>query len=152
MTRDTLLVHEVEIGRTPAEVFAFATDARTWSAWHPTTVAVRGPAGPPHAGDLFHETVRAGPVQGEIAWRVVEAAPERRFTVEGRVDFPLMRRTAVTITYLLAPSGQGTHFRRELRYRPARPWSRLADCLFFRGHNARQSVTALERLRTALER
>lgn len=154
-TGETVLHHEIEIARPPDAVFRFAADARTWRTWHPTTVAVRGPEGrAPVAGDTFHETIQAGPVRGTIVWRVRESEPGRRFSVEGEVDFPLMSRTPVVITYDLAPSPRragATLFRRELRYRPRRPLSRLADRLFFRGHNERQSRVALARLRSALE-
>jgi hypothetical protein len=93
-------------------------------------------------------------VRGTIAWRVLESDPGRRFSVEGEVDFPLMKRTPVVITYDLRPSPRregATIFRRELRYRPRRLHSQIADRLFFRGHNERQSRVALARLQRALE-
>ncbi len=146
----TVLHHDVTIARSPDEVFRYASDPTTWPSWHPTTVAVRAPAGPGAAGQLFHETIHAGRVRGEIAWRVVEAAG-RRFVVEGEVDFPLMKATQVRVTYVVDADGAAARFRRELRYAPRALVSRLADRLFFRGHNGRQSVVALARLKRALE-
>jgi uncharacterized protein YndB with AHSA1/START domain len=145
------MAHEVKIDRPPAEVFAYATDARTWKEWHPSTVSVRGPTALPRVGDFFDETVRAGRMRGTISWRVTACDPPRRFTIEGVVDFPLMRATRVTITYLVSPLPGSSVFRRELVYSKSSLTARAADRAFFRAHNARQSVIALDRLKAGLE-
>jgi hypothetical protein len=141
----TEMHHEVTIARPPAEVLAFAADGRTWPRWHPTTVTTDVD------GDRIAEVVRAGPLRGTIAWRVVERGPER-VVLTGRVDFPFMRQTEVEISYRVSADGKsGTRFQRDLAYTSVGWVSRVADRLVFRRHNERQSRVALERLRAALE-
>jgi carbon monoxide dehydrogenase subunit G len=138
------MVHETAIARPPADVLAFAADARTWARWHPTTVRAEVD------GDRIDEVVQAGPLRGTIAWRVTERAADH-VVVTGRVDFPFMRQTEVEVRYAVSPDGAGTRFRRELRYTSTGWVARVADRLVFRRHNEHQSRVALDRLRAALE-
>lgn len=140
------LVHEVRVAAACDAVFAVAADPRTWARWHPSTVSVAGCERVMAAGDRFTERVQAAGVVGDIAWHVAACRPPRDYSVEGMVDFPLMRRTPVTITYHFEPDGNGTHVRRDLVYSPSNRIARLADRLFFRRHNHRQSREALARL------
>lgn len=151
---ETQMVHEIDVARPPTWVFACVSDAHTWPAWHPTTVSVVVPDdGPARAGHVIRETVRVGPVRGLIVWTVLEADPGRRYRIQGEVDFPLMRRTRADIVYDLAPTVMGhTHLRRDLRYASPLRTSQLADRLYLRGHNDRQSRVALHRLKLLAER
>lgn len=141
----TRMVHDVVVRGCPEQVFAYVIDATRWHEWHPSSTSARGPAAP-RVGDRFHEAVKAGPIVGEITWRVLDCDAPRRFSIVGEVSAPFMKGTEVTITYELSPAATGTHFRRELDYQPRRRRARLADRLFFRWHNRRQSVVALDRL------
>src|SRR5262249_44889824 len=99
--RMTEMTHETVIARPADAVLDFAADARTWPRWHPTTVSTTVD------GDRIAEVVRAGPLRGTIAWRVVRRG-ERSVTLHGTVDFPLMRETQVTVTYVVTPEGNGS--------------------------------------------
>lgn len=98
--------HTVEIGRPPAEVFAFITDPARYSSWQPSLVAVRPhQPGTLRVGSEATEVRRFLGQELETVWTCVEHEPDTRSAIEcdnGPVPF--------RGTFTLEPAGKGTRF------------------------------------------
>jgi uncharacterized protein YndB with AHSA1/START domain len=99
-------VIETEIARSPADVFAFVTDATNLAKWQTNTVsAVPEPAGPIGLGTRIREVHRAGRVEFSELVEVVEYEPGRVFGMRVIEGQPIHGR----ITF--EPIESGTRFR-----------------------------------------
>jgi uncharacterized protein YndB with AHSA1/START domain len=106
----------VEIGRSPAEVFAFVAEARNMPRWYDAVVRVEPTTpGPPAAGSRY-DVVRdlpGGRVHNDV--EITEFEPDRLVTFESRSG-----PTPFRYRYTLAPGpGPGTRLRLEGRIRGA---------------------------------
>jgi len=100
-------VIETEIARSPADVFAFVTDATNLASWQTNTVtAVPEPAGPIGLGSRIREVHRApgGKEFAELV-EIVEFEPDRAFGMRVIEGQPIHGR----ITF--EPTEQGTRLR-----------------------------------------
>jgi uncharacterized protein YndB with AHSA1/START domain len=133
--------HEIEIQRSPAEVFAYLTDASKLASWQPTTVGVHRDAdGPLTLGERFVEVHKALGREHRTTVEVVAYEPPSLFAlhiVEGAV--PLDGR------WELEPIATGTRLRFTGRgdVRGAMRFAKPMLARQFRGYH--------ERLKTLLE-
>ncbi len=98
--------HTVEIGRDPAEVFAFVTDPARYPSWQPSLVEVRpGSAGPLRLGSEATEVRRFMGREVETTWTCVEHRPNRRSAIESE-DGPVPFRG----TFDIEEAAGGTRF------------------------------------------
>jgi uncharacterized protein YndB with AHSA1/START domain len=105
------LRHEIVVDRPIAAVFAVATTARHWPAWHPATVRVEGATqAPARLGDRIVEHVRIAHHEGSGTWTVVVCTPPHRLVLDS-TDAGIGH---VRIGYTLTEQGRGTRFVREL--------------------------------------
>lgn len=153
MPRETRIISSVVIRRPVESVFTFGATPRHWPAWHPTALSVSGSVDQPvQAGDEILERDRFSFLEGCIHWRVRGATAPTGWVIDGVVDeVPLFRGTTTSITYTLSATDGGTRLERVMTYRIPNALGRLLDRLYFKGHNARQSQRAVERMKHLLE-
>jgi uncharacterized protein YndB with AHSA1/START domain len=137
---------ETEIARTPAEVFAFATDPALLPLWQTNTVSAVPEEGLPlRVGSRIREVHRApGGKEMESVVEVAELEPDRLFAlhvVEG--SLPLDARLG------FEPAGAGTRLRFRVHGQPSGA-ARLAQPLL-RRVLARQFRRDCEQLKRELE-
>jgi carbon monoxide dehydrogenase subunit G len=136
--------HTIEIGRAPAEVFAFITDPAGFPRWQPSLVRVDPHApGPLRLGSAATEVRRFLGRELETTWTCVEHRPCTRSAIEcdeGPVPF--------RGTFELEPSGAGTRFTWTVEL--SGPAARLAGPLAGRA-TRRELATNAGRLKRLLE-
>jgi len=142
-TAMTRMQHRIEIARNPLAVLAYASTVTRWPEWHPSSLKIKGPDGPLHAGARFEEDIRAGGRDGHLSWTVDEYLPGRRWSARAHGDNGL----ELTVTYECEASGDGTHFVRTLEYRFGGWALRLANRLLLRRRIDRESAASLLALR-----
>jgi carbon monoxide dehydrogenase subunit G len=75
--------HTVEIGREPAEVFAFVTDPANYPQWQPSLVAIEPHSpGPLRVGSGATEVRHFMGREVQTTWTCVEHEPHRRSAIE----------------------------------------------------------------------
>jgi hypothetical protein len=101
------VVSTIDIARTPAEVFAYATDPRRFGEWQKDVVNVRllddRPLG---VGSLFATTRQIGRTRRTMTQQITEVAPDRHWAAAG-IDGPVR----VTGTVDVEPTDDGRHSR-----------------------------------------
>jgi uncharacterized protein YndB with AHSA1/START domain len=134
---------ETEIERTPAEVFAYVTDATKLATWQTNTVsAVPETDGPLRVGSRIREVHRApGGKKIEELVEVAEYEPDRVLGLRNIEGPPVGGRITVE------PTEQGTRFRFRVYGQPTGA-SRLAEPLlrFILKRNFQRFCTTLKRV------
>lgn len=134
---------ETEIERTPAEVFAYVTDATKLATWQTNTVsAVPETDGPLRVGSRIREVHRApGGKKIEELVEVAEYEADRVFGLRNIEGPPVGGRITVE------PTEQGTRFRFRVYGQPTGA-SRLAEPLlrFILKRNFQRFCTTLKRV------
>jgi hypothetical protein len=83
------LVSTIEIGRSPDEVFSYATDPAHFADWQPDVVEARAEgAGPLGVGSRLTQTRRIGRAQRSFSQEVIEHDPPTSWAVRG-TDGPI---------------------------------------------------------------
>jgi hypothetical protein len=138
---------QIAIGRSPRQVFDYASTPALWHTWHPATVEVRNvPNRPLTAGETMLELIAVAGRRDQVLWTVVACAPPQLWeiatdTVNG----------AAHIVYRITPAAAGCHFHRTLEFYSKRwPW-RLLDSTLMRWILERQSARALFNLKQVIE-
>jgi hypothetical protein len=100
-------VPRIQIDRSPAEVFSFATDPAHFTVWQSDVVGakVEGDSAL-RVGARLTETRRIGRAQRTFSPEVIESAPPRRWTVRG-IDGPIRPGMELTVE----PLGDGSRSR-----------------------------------------
>lgn len=138
---------EIEISRTPAEVFDYVTTPALWHTWHPATVAVRNvPERPLTVGETALELIAMGGRKDEALWTVSACESPRLWAIETETT-----KGAARITYRIETRPGGCCFKRTLEFRSKGwPWP-LFDSTLTRLVLAIQSRRALRNLKRVLE-
>jgi len=134
----------VAIRRTPDDVFDYVTTPASWPQWHPSSVAVTGDASHPlELGEQCTEEFVVAGRRGVTDWIVTRRERPTVWAIESRNS----NGGRATITYALAPAGDGTQFTRTLEYQMPNPLLALLDAIAIRRRVERESATALDNLR-----
>lgn len=142
------LHNEIEIARPPQVVFDFVTTPGHWPAWHPASLSVTGATDHPlGVGEEVLEEFLVAGRHGHALWRVVERDAPGLWRIEGSGK----EGGRAWITYTLIPTGQGTLFRRDMRYRMPNRLAAMLDPLLTRDKIANESAVAVRQLKAALE-
>jgi hypothetical protein len=147
----TTLVNEIEIARSPADVYAYVTQPWRWHEWHPSSRSARADVEVLRVGDAFDEVIEVQPfsplpprLRRSTRYRVTKAEPGIVWEVQGDTG-----DASLTIHYDLAAIGSGTRFTRTLTF-ATRGLSRIY-MPFLRARMARLSEVALGNLKRTLE-
>jgi hypothetical protein len=101
------LVSTIEIGRSPDEVFSYATDPAHFADWQPDVVEARAEgAGPLGVGSRLTQTRRIGRAQRSFSQEVIEHDPPTSWAVRG-TDGPIRPGMDLTVE----PLGDGSRSR-----------------------------------------
>jgi uncharacterized protein YndB with AHSA1/START domain len=139
---------EVDIARTPRDVYEYVSTPSNWPTWHPSSIAVTGDA--THSLALGESVVEEFSVAGRHGfanWRVVGREPDRVWKIEGVIDGHL----AGVVTYTLSESGGKTHFVRLFDYPSRTILFAVVNAIVLRDRVTAESEKALAQLRVALE-
>ena len=138
----------IEIRAPLASVFEYATTPGIWPAWHPASRSVSGAIDHPlEPGEQLTEEIDAAGRRWRATWTVREREAPRRWVIDGVAE----GGGTATLTYVLAPAGEGTRFERELVYRMPSLWLGFLDLLVIRRRMTAESEEALRRLKAVLE-
>lgn len=97
---------EVRIDRSPADVFAFVTDAANHPRWDTSSLSMRADQpGPWAAGSTFHEVRKMGPRQMEIQSKVAALVPGQSMDIDSLTGPEFHGH------WRLSPDGDGTVLR-----------------------------------------
>jgi uncharacterized protein YndB with AHSA1/START domain len=148
----TRIVSEVDIARSPPEVFAYVTTPGHWPQWHPSSLAVSGAVDHPlEIGETVVEDFEVAGRRGRVTWRVTAREPDRLWRIAGNID----GRESGTVSYSLAPAttgtGTGTHFVREFEYRTPSLLFALLNRISLRSRIEAESAQAVRQLKERLE-
>lgn len=122
------IVTQIEIARSPQDVFAYATDPAHFSEWQDDVVGARSDTdGPLRAGSRFTTTRRIGRTNRTMTQEVRASDPPTRWAARG-VDGPLRANVEVRIE----PLEDGTR-------------SRLTAMMDFRGHGLGKALVPVVR-------
>lgn len=142
------LRHTIRIGRPIEQVFSYVTTPAHWPEWNPVSINVRDAIDHSlQVGEQVTEEFRAAGRRGSVIWTVRERQAPRRWMIHGETRLG----ADGSITYSLAPDGEGTRFERELAYELPNPLWRILDRLWIRRRLKRESADALSRLKAVLE-
>jgi len=121
-------VSNIEIARTPDEVFAYVTDPSRFAEWQKDVVSVRI-AGDrvPSLGSRFTTTRRIGRAERTMTQQITEISPPRSWAVHG-VDGPIRPHVSITVE----PLNNGAR-------------SRVTIALDFEGHGIGKPLLPLVR-------
>ncbi len=138
----------IRIGRPIEQVFSYVTTPAHWPEWHPSSINVRDAIDHSlQVGEQVTEEFRAAGRRGSAIWTVRERQAPRRWVIHGETRLG----ADGSITYTLAPDGEGTRFERELAYELPNPLWRILDRVWIRRRLKRESSAALSRLKAVLE-
>ncbi|HYW54264.1 MAG TPA: SRPBCC family protein [Dongiaceae bacterium] len=143
----TRIVSSATIHRAPEDVFDYVTTPAKWKEWHPSTMRVDGGTHPLEAGETCTEEFVVAGRRGVCDWIVTRRERPALWEIESRRS----SGGSATITYELVPSAGGTRFTRTLQYRMPNAVLSLLDALVFRRRIERESATAVDNVRGALE-
>ena len=144
----TRIVDAVDIGAPRERVFAYATAPANWPRWHPQSRAVSGVVDrTPQPGEQTIEDFEIAGRRGRATWTSLAVAPPSRWEFAGRGE----GGGGARIVYTLAPTDRGTRFQRDLTYRGPNLLFALFDALEIRAVMRRDSATAVQRLKRAIE-
>jgi len=142
------ILSRIHLEAPPPEVYAYVTAPGHWPQWHPSSLGVRGALSSLEVGQEVTEAFQVAGRKGEVVWRCTARQVPARWVIEGKI---VGRSAGGTITYMLRPEGQGTHFEREFVYTMPTAFLRLLDTLVFRRRVEAESQEALRRLKARLE-
>lgn len=143
-----VLHNDIEIARPTNEVFDFVTTPGNWPKWHPASLGVSGATDHPlGVGEEVLEDFLVAGRRGQAQWKVVERDAPWLWRIEGGGK----EGGRAWITYTLLPAGQGTLFRRELRYRMPNLLAAILDPLLTRDKIANESTVAVRQLKAEIE-
>ena len=135
---------EVDIARTPRDIYEYVSTPATWPRWHPSSLAVTGDAAHSLAlGESVVEEFNVAGRHGFATWRVVACETGRLWRIEGEIDGHL----AGVVTYTLSESGGRTHFVRLFDYPSRTILFAVVNALALRERVTAESETALAQLR-----
>lgn len=144
----THIVNQVTIAQPDAVVFDYVSTPANWPDWHPSSLAVTGAADHPLLpGEQVTETFLVAGRRGKVVWTVVERSRPSVWMIQGTID----GREAGTVRYTLAPTPQGTRFRRDFSYAAPNLLFALTNRLLLRKRIEAESTEAVTRLRAVLE-
>jgi uncharacterized protein YndB with AHSA1/START domain len=145
----TRIHSEVDIARSPHDVFSYVTTPANWPRWHPSSIAVTGDAGHPLTlGESVTEEFRVAGHHGFVTWQVVDREDDRRWRIEGRID----GQVSGTVTYALSETGGRTHFVRDFDYPSQTVLFAILNRVFIKSRVTAESEQAVSQLREVLER
>ena len=145
----TRIYNAIQIQKPIAEVFDYVTTARNWTAWHPSSLGVRGAIDHPgQVGEQITERFFVAGNHGTAVWTVRERDVPRRWVIDGIIEG---RGTGGTVAYTLTPKDGGTFFEREFAYPAPNLLFALLDALIFRRRVQAESELAVQRLKRILE-
>jgi carbon monoxide dehydrogenase subunit G len=111
--RTVTTVSEVNVMRTPDEVYRFVTTPMNWVGTHPVTEGVEGGSGDSEGvGGSWVEIIRAPIGRFRARWDVIEAERPHRWAI--RTEGFGHTSSIITIIYTFAADTAGTRFRREM--------------------------------------
>ena len=91
------IVHEVEISRSPDDVFAYVTDPARFAEWQDDVVTARTePAGPSAVGTRIVTTRRVARTQFTQVQEITETAPPRSWAARG-LEGPIRAHARITV-------------------------------------------------------
>jgi len=138
---------EIDIARSPHDVYDYVSTPSTWPRWHPSSIAVSGDAGHSLAiGESVVEEFTVAGQHGFATWRVVRREPDRLWQIEGRID----GRVAGTVTYTLSARPGGTHFVRDFDYPSRSLLFALVNAVMLHARVVDESQRALVNLQSVL--
>lgn len=139
---------QIEIVRSPQQVFDYVSTPALWHTWHPATVEVRNvPNRPLTTGETMLELIAVAGRRDEALWTVLACAPPQRWEIATDTA-----NGAAHIVYRITPTAVGCRFHRTLEFRSKHwPW-RMLDSTLMRWVLVRQSSRALVQLKQVLER
>jgi len=138
---------EIDIDRTPQEVFDYVTTAALWHKWHPATVEVRNaPNRPLTKGETMLELIAVAGRHDQALWTVVSCVPPQSWEIATNT-----RNGTARITYTLTLIDGGCRFHRTLKFRSKHLLWRLLDSTLTRWVLTHQSAKALQNLKVVLE-
>jgi uncharacterized protein YndB with AHSA1/START domain len=141
--------NEVNISRTPQEVFDFVTTPGNWPKWHPSSLAVSGATDHPlRVGEQATEDYLVAGRPGRAVWTVIEREVPWRWKIEGHGQ----EGGGAWIVYTLTEQAGTTLFKREMSYRMPNLLAALLDPLLTRKAIATESAVAVQQLKQVLER
>lgn len=144
---ETRVVNTVTIDRSPEQVFDYVTRPANWPKWHPSSLAVSGATD--HSlqlGEQVSEDYVVAGRRGTALWTVTVRDAPRRWVIAAK-----SAGGGGTVSYVLTPLAQGTHFERTLEYRFPNLLLRLLDRLVYRTRIEAESSEALRRLKQQVE-
>jgi uncharacterized protein YndB with AHSA1/START domain len=91
------IVHDIEIGRPPDEVFAYVTDPGRFAEWQDDVVSARiEPGGPRGGGARLVTTRRVARTEFTQVQEITEIAPPRIWAARG-VEGPIRAHARITV-------------------------------------------------------
>ncbi len=140
---------EVNISRTPQEVFDFVTTPGNWPKWHPSSLAVSGATDHPlQVGEQATEDYLVAGRRGRAVWTVIEREAPWRWKIEGHGQ----EGGDAWIVYTLTEQAGTTRFKREMSYRMPNLLAAMLDPLLTRKAIVTESAVAVQQLKQVLER
>jgi len=138
---------EIDIARSPHDVFEYVSTPSTWPRWHPSSIAVSGDASHSLAmGESVVEEFTVAGQHGFATWRVVRREPDHLWQIEGRID----GRVAGFVTYTLSGQQGGTHFIRDFDYPSRSLLFALVNALMLHARIVDESQRAVVNLQSVL--
>ncbi|MEJ8845637.1 SRPBCC family protein [Variovorax rhizosphaerae] len=146
----TRIVHEADIARSPADVYAYVTTPANWPLWHPSSLAVSGDAGHSlNVGETVDEDFQVAGRRGRATWRVTEREPDRLWRIAGQIN----GRDAGIVSYSVAPNnGGGTRFVRTFEYGAHSLLFAFLNAVTLRQQIEEESAKAVRQLKATMER
>lgn len=139
---------EVDIDRPPHDVFTFVSTPATWPRWHPSSIAVTGDAGHSLAiGESVVEEFTVAGRHGFAEWRVIAREPDRRWSIEGRIN----GQVSGVVTYTVSERPGGTHFVRQFDYPSRTILFAIVNAVYIHARVVEESERATAKLKTVTE-
>lgn len=112
------IYNEIEIGRSPSELYAYVTQPWLWHEWHPNSRSATSKSERLVVGDEFDEVVAVQPfsplpitLKRKTHYRVLQAKPHELFETKGQ-----MKDGWLVIRYEFRQVAGGTLFCRTLTF------------------------------------
>jgi uncharacterized membrane protein len=140
---------QIEVDRSPGEVFALLTDLDRLPEWATIVVETRDVSDlPVRQGCTFRQTLRVLGREVETDWRVTELDPPNHVAYEAAAP----GGGTLTMRQSVAPHDAGSRVALEIDYELPGFWlGELLDRGVVEAHNEREADASLERLKRLLE-
>jgi hypothetical protein len=148
-TSTTQLSNNIIMAKPPAEVLAYASTPALWSDWHPKSSVIKVESQLPlKQDDTFAEEVLTITGKNQLTWQVIDSIPSEIWIAKAE-----NKNNGVTLllTYTVENIDGNTKFIRELNYTMPNFLFLVANEIFFKKELESKSITALQRLKVAVE-